>query len=268
MGLTRPGGRGPRDGRGARRGGVLRLPGPRGPRPPAAAARRAQGLPRARPAAPRHRPLRRSRAKAGPAAFSRRPPRPRLEGIVAKRADERLRGAALGRVAQDQVPAPPGVRDRRLHRPPGQPGTLRRAAPRPLRGRAARLRVEGRHGLRRRRARAALARARAAPSGDVAVRRGHARGPRASLGRAAARRRGAVHRVDARRRDPPPGLPRAPGRHAPRGMPPRDAPDAGDWPRRRPAPARRRAEARGRRRLVRADDGPRRGVGAGLRASA
>ena len=40
--------------------------------------------------------------------------------------------------------------------PQGSRGPLRRAAPRPLRRRAPRLRVEGRHGLRRRRARAAL----------------------------------------------------------------------------------------------------------------
>ena len=33
---------------------------------------------------------------------------------------ERLRRGTLGRVAQDQVPASPGIRDRRLHRPPGR----------------------------------------------------------------------------------------------------------------------------------------------------
>ena len=55
-----------------------------------------------------------------------------LEGIVAKRADERVRRATLGRLAQDQVPAPAGVRHRRLHRPAGGPSALRRAPPRPL----------------------------------------------------------------------------------------------------------------------------------------
>ena len=131
----------------------------------------AQGLPRARPAAARRRALRRPRGGHGP-AFLEAAAEARLEGIVAKRRGERLRPAALRRVAQDQVPATAGVRRRRLHRPPGKPGALRRAPPRSLRGRAARLRVEGRHGLRRRRARAALAPARAAPPRDVAVRAG------------------------------------------------------------------------------------------------
>ena len=49
----------------------------------------------------------------------------------------------------------------------------------------------------------------------------HSGRARAPLGRAPARRGGAVHRMDPGRRDPPPDLSGAPGRRAPRGLPPR-----------------------------------------------
>ena len=70
---------------------------------------------------------------------------------------ERVFGRAHARLDQDQVSAPPGVRDRRLHRPAGLARPLRRAAPgrlrRARRSPAPRLRVQGRHRLRRRQAR-------------------------------------------------------------------------------------------------------------------
>ena len=58
---------------------------------------------------------------AGP-AFLEAATEARLEGILAKRAASAYVARTRGRVAQDQVPASPGVRDRRLHRPPGQLG--------------------------------------------------------------------------------------------------------------------------------------------------
>src|SRR5437867_337008 len=60
----------------------------------------------------------------------------------------------LDGLAQDQVSAPAGVRHRRLHDAPGHARPLRRPAPGPLRGRPARLRLQGRHGFRRPDARA------------------------------------------------------------------------------------------------------------------
>ena len=75
---------------------------------------------------------------------------------MAKKARSLYSGGAHPRLDQDQVPAPPGVRDRRLHGPPGLARPLRRAASRglrrPRRSPAPRLRVEGGHRLRRRQA--------------------------------------------------------------------------------------------------------------------
>ena len=138
-----------------------------------------------------------------------------LEGIVAKRATSAYTGGAHARLAQDQVPAAPGVRHRRLHRSPGLARPLRRAAPRRLRGGdRARLRVQGGHRLRRAPRSPAIAE-RLAPARPRRPRRstaGTPDRPRAPLGRAATRLRGALHRVDGRRRHPPPDLPRAPRR--------------------------------------------------------
>ena len=75
-----------------------------------------------------------------------------LEGIVSKQADVPLPRRAPARLAEGEVPAAPGAGDRRLHRPRGLAQRLRLAAARgPRRGRAAALRREGGHRLRRRR---------------------------------------------------------------------------------------------------------------------
>ena len=67
-----------------------------------------------------------------------------------------VRRHPLGRVAQDQVRPPAGIRDRRLHRAPGLPRAPRRAAGGLLRRQGAALRREGRHRLRPRNAGDAL----------------------------------------------------------------------------------------------------------------
>ena len=61
----------------------------------------------------------------------------------------RYTGRPHARLDQDQVPAPPGVRDRRLHRAAGRARLVRRAPPRRLRGRTAASTSAGRHRLRR-----------------------------------------------------------------------------------------------------------------------
>ncbi len=80
------------------------------------------------------------------------------EGVIAKRADSVYTDAPLARLAEVQVPAGPGARDRRLHRAARLAHRARRAARRPLRrrGRAA-LRGQGRHRLRSRHAAATSA---------------------------------------------------------------------------------------------------------------
>ena len=52
------------------------------------------------------------------------------EGVIAKLADAPYEGTALAELAEVQVQPRPGVRDRRLHRPKGQPGRARRTAAR------------------------------------------------------------------------------------------------------------------------------------------
>ena len=73
-----------------------------------------------------------------------------------------LHGQALHRLGQDQVPAPAGIRDRRLHRAARRRAALRRAARRRLRGRPAPPRHARRQRLRRRHAGSAVASAPAA----------------------------------------------------------------------------------------------------------
>ena len=71
------------------------------------------------------------------------------EGIIAKRAESPVRERPVHRLAQDQVRASAGARDRRLHRAPGLPRAPRRAAGRLLRRRGrAPVRGQGRHRLR------------------------------------------------------------------------------------------------------------------------
>ncbi len=74
-----------------------------------------------------------------------------LEGIIGKRTDSRYISRRSPDLDQAQVPAAPGVRDRRLHRPKGARSGLRLAAARRARrrGRAATMR-QRRHRLRRR----------------------------------------------------------------------------------------------------------------------
>ena len=128
-----------------------------------------------------------------------------LEGIMAKRLGSKyLPGQALTRVAEDQGPRAAGVRDRRLHAREGQaPGDARLARARDVRGRRPRLRRERRHGLQRPRDRPAPEEAEAARAEHAAV-QGRSEDAareegRRRLGRAEARRRGRVRRVDARR---------------------------------------------------------------------
>ena len=147
---------------------------------------------------------------------------------MAKRARERVLGRAHARLDQDQVPAPPGVRDRRLHRAPGLARPLRRAAPRRLR-RATKPRASSTSprsapasttpGSRRSGASSARSPAPRRPSTRARPDR-----PRPPLGRAAPRLRGALHRLDRRRRPPPPDLPRPARRQEARGVPARGGP--------------------------------------------
>ena len=133
------------------------------------------------------------------------------EGVIAKRADSPYRATRSQRLAEVQVRAGPGARDRRLHGAEGLAHRVRRAAARLLRRRRAPLRRQGRHRLRPRDA----ARPRRA---------GCARSPattRRSPTPTQIRERGitwvepelvaqvGVHRVDPRRPPAPPALPRA-----------------------------------------------------------
>src|SRR5580658_9420425 len=129
------------------------------------------------------------------------------EGLIAKRADSP--GRAQSGLAEVQVPERPGVRHWRLHRPAALPRRVRRAAARLLRRRRrAGLRRQGRHRLHQpgpdQPARHAGRRRAAFPG--LRARPRPAPVPRA-LGRAPARRRGRVQRVDPGRRTPAPQVP-------------------------------------------------------------
>ena len=118
-------------------------------------------------------------------------------------------GQALARLAQVQGALRAGVRDRRLHARKGPAlRWVRLARARGLRERGARVRRQRRHRLRRRRDRAAAEATAAAGAQGPAVRAGPEAAARAQgrhrLGRAQARRRGVVRRMDARR---PPARP-------------------------------------------------------------
>ncbi len=184
------------------------------PRSAPAAARDAQGMFEAPGAGARRRVLRRSRRGPG-----RRVPGRRLRAAARGRdrqeARQSLRLPALEGLAQDQVLARAGVRHRRLHRSPGHSRSLRRAPPRPLRGRPARLRLQGRHGVRRPDARARQREAPAAGARDIPLRARHPDRARPPLGRASARVPGSLHGVDARRGDPASGVPRFARRQTP-----------------------------------------------------
>ncbi len=103
----------------------------------------------------------------------------------------------------------------------------------------ARLRVEGRHGIRRKGARADLGGTPAARSIVVTVRREESEGTRPPLGRAAARLRGALHGVDRGWRRTPSDVSRAAERQAPGRLPARAVRDA-----RRPRTRERRRRVR------------------------
>ncbi len=90
---------------------------------------------------------------------------------------------------------------------------------------APRLRLQGRHRLRRRQARGDPGQAPPARPRHAAVRRGRDPDrPRPPLGRAPPRRRGALHRLDRRRRPPAPDLHRPPRRQEAARVPPRRGP--------------------------------------------
>ena len=201
------GGAAPRDRR------VLRLPHARRPRPAKAAARGPQGMSAPAGALARRGSLRRPRHGGGKGLL--RPGlRAAARGHGGQAGAERVFGRAHARLDQDQVPAAPGVRDRGLHRSAGLARPLRRPAPGCLRwaprSPAPRVRLQGRHRLRRRQARGDHGQAPTARPRHASLRRRsrpHRPGP--PLGRAAPRRRGPLHRLDRRRRPPPPDLHRA-----------------------------------------------------------
>ena len=113
------------------------------------------------------------------------------------------RARAHAQLAQGQVPAAAGVRHRRLHRSRRLAHGVRRAARRDARRRerAVALRRQGRHGLRRADAEVVARALEAARAKDAARREdvGTRRRARRALGRAGARRRDRLHRVDRRR---------------------------------------------------------------------
>src|SRR5206468_1995754 len=135
-------------------------------------------------AAARRRLLRRPRAGAR-RGLSRR----RLRAGSGRRGREEARQpvfrGALARLAEDQVSAAPGVRDRRLHGAPGHAGAFRRPAPGPVRPGRAGLRLQGRHRIRRAGAQDDQREAPSAGASDLAVRARHAGRTRAPLGGAA-----------------------------------------------------------------------------------
>ena len=121
-----------------------------------------------------------------------------------------VRHHALEGLAQVQVRARPGARDRRLHRTAGLARRVRRAAARLLPRRPARVRRQGRHRVRHRDAPRRSARSCAQlQARRPAVRRPeHDQGTQRHLGRAAARGPDRLHRVDPRRAPAPPPVPR------------------------------------------------------------
>ena len=131
-----------RGGPGAGRGDLLRLPHARPLRPAAAAAPGAEAVSRAAPALPRTGALRGPRRDRGRGLL-----RGGLGGAARghrrQEGEQRIRGGPVARLAQDQVPASPGVRDRRLHRSAGLAPVLRRASRGRLRGRPPHLRLQG-----------------------------------------------------------------------------------------------------------------------------
>ena len=201
--------------------GVLRLPGARGPRPAQARAARSQGVPRPHPAAGREssRPAITSRSMAR--RSSRPPPRWGSRAMIAKRADSRYTGKRSAdwvkikcQRRQEFViggytePRGSGRHFGALHVGVYEDGQLRHVT-----------RVgSGFDGATQDQLWKQLQPL--APRG-VAVRRVRARGARRPLGGAAARVRGALHRVDRRRRAPPPDLHGAAHRPEARGCPAR-----------------------------------------------
>jgi bifunctional non-homologous end joining protein LigD len=131
-----------------------------------------------------------------------------LEGVVAKRRDSPYAGKRSRdwlkikcQLQQEFVIGGYTV-------PQGTRAHFRRLAPGPLRAWRAGLRLQGRHRIRRAGAQDDQREAPPAGASDLAVRARHAGWARPPLGRAAARRGSALHRMDARRRDPAPCVPR------------------------------------------------------------
>ena len=148
--------------------------------------------------------LRRPRGRRRARRSSRPPRTHRLEGIVAKRRTSRT----SPRRSRDWIKIKCQRRQEFViggYTEPQGAGALRRAPPRHLRGRQARLRDARSAPASTTPARRDLAAARAAsPRHARRSTTRHADGARAPLGRAEARLRGALHRVDARRRAPAP----------------------------------------------------------------
>ena len=136
------------------------------------------------------------------------------EGVIAKRADSVYTRQALQGLAEVQVRAGPGARDRRLHRPARLARGVRRAARRPLRPDGA-LRYAGKvgTGFDRETLKDLGARMRALVRDDDPVRR-LPQLPRRDLDRAGARRPVRLRRVDHRGPPAPPALPRPAHRQA------------------------------------------------------
>src|SRR5262249_54148958 len=169
--------------------------------------------PRARPggrSAPLHRRLRWGRRALLPRGL-----RGWARGNDREAGRRSLPGWPTTRLAQDQVPAASGVRDRRLHRPEGLARSPGRRPPGGVRDGRSRLRRSRRLGPRCRRApRSPPATSRARDRRMPVHAGGSAAGTRASLGASRARLRGALHGVDGRRCRPPSGLPGAARRQA------------------------------------------------------
>ena len=203
------------------------------------AARGAEGVPRARRCRRSASRARRPRGRQG-AAFLEAAAEPGSRASSPSAGRARSRRGARTRLAQDQVPAPAGVRDRRLHRPQGAGprfGALHLGlydGERLVYVSKVGTGFDGAELDRLWQKLQPLRRER------VAVRRPARRSGAGTTGSSPGSSRGALHRVDARRRAPPPDLPRAPQRHAPRGLPPRGG-GRDDWaPVEAPASCRRR----------------------------
>ena len=222
MGLTRPAGRGARAGARARRGGVLRLPRPRRPRPPRAcrSSARKACLERVLP------PLGVARYGDHVEADGPGVPRGRL-----RRPARGHRGQARGRAPTSRGRSDAWLKIKCQRRqefviggytdPQGGRARFGALHLGLYDGGEARLRVQGRH-------RASTAPSSTGSGGSSSRSAGRRRRSRTgtppgagTTGSSPGSSRGAVHRMDAGRRDPPPDLPRAPGRRAPRGLPPR-----------------------------------------------